>query len=106
MKIKSLTLAALTAFAIGSAQAAIGQANTWTLNDVTFNDGATAYGTFSVDASANLTYFDITTTTTSTFAGSNYYYNNGGVNYNYNYSMNNYIDIFYNNSLNELYITF
>ena len=63
MKTKLFALAALTVFAISSAQAAVGQANTWTLQGVTFEDGTTASGTFSVDSSGHLTTYDIVTTT-------------------------------------------
>jgi hypothetical protein len=37
----------------------------WTLNDVAFNDGATANGTFTINANGNLTQSSISVTTTA-----------------------------------------
>lgn len=80
--VKKLSLAGVTVAALlcnmQQAQAAmVGQANTWTLQGVTFADGGTASGTFSVDSFAQLTSYDITTTTIGSISGysiSGYHY--------------------------------
>lgn len=78
---KKLSLAGVAAaaliFNMQQAQAAVGQANTWMLEGVTFDDGATASGTFSVDSSGTLTFYNITTTTMGMYSGENYIFTPG-----------------------------
>ena len=62
MKIKFFVLSALISLTFGSAQAdAPVQANTWALQGVTFYNGGTTSGIFSVDSSANLHFYEINT---------------------------------------------
>jgi hypothetical protein len=68
-RLPGLALAILLAVA-GSASAT---PVTWTLNDVTFTDGATAFGSFVYDADANtVSDVSITTSATPLYAGNDY----------------------------------
>lgn len=74
MKAKHLTISLLVpAVALVLSSAAQAGTLTWNLSGVTFNDGGTASGSFTVDSSTgNLLSYDIQTTTTSNMNGYDY----------------------------------
>ena len=70
-KLIAVAVAGIAAF--GAAQATPANITQWSLSGVTFQDGSTASGTFSMDSdTADLILFDITTTNGSFFNGFHY----------------------------------
>ncbi len=73
MKTMFITVGTVLNLAAATVVPASASVVNWTLSDVTFQDGGTASGAFSIDsATGKLTTFDVTTTDGATLAGYRY----------------------------------